>query len=303
MKRIIIETNSNIGDAVMNVPIINFLHAKYPSAKFDLICDARSADIFCDFGCVENIYIKNKKDRLGFAKLLAKLFLTKYDLAIGLRSDAVPLLIRARKKLYKFDKNSDICGKVSETLCNFSILRKFFDDATEEKINTAIATSSKKVDFAKKLINFHHGERILAVAPGANSPGKVWQASNFIELIQSIKSKFDKVVIVGSALENGECEYIASKTASINLAGKTTLSEASALFSICSFFVGNDSGLGHIASAQGVKTFIIFAHTDISYADPIRYTPYKQYSIYRNSNDEALIEVENVIGRLETILS
>jgi len=301
MNKILIETNSNIGDAVMNVPIINFLHKQYPYAKFDLVCDARSVDIFKDFECVDKIYIKNKKSRMDVVKLFAKLLKTKYDLAIGLRSDGIPLLTRARKKLYKFEKDAKLFGRVRESEYNFSILRKLFPAIAIQNIDTKIAVCDENIGYAKGLIEYREGEKILVVAPGANSPAKVWASENFIELTDRIKSDFDKVVVIGSASEAETCSKITAACGAINLAGKTNLRQAAGLFSLCSFFVGNDSGLGHIAAAQGVPTFIVFAHTDISFANPIRYTPYGAHSIYRKSNDEPLIKVSDVLEKIASL--
>jgi ADP-heptose:LPS heptosyltransferase len=214
----------------------------------------------------------------------------------------VPLLINARKKLYKHDKDSDICGKVSETICNFSILRKYFPDALVETIDMKIAVSDEKREFARELIGFQDSEKILTIAPGANSAGKIWPQENFVELIKKIKHNFDKVIVVGSQKEYDVCNAIAKEIGAQNIAGNTTLRESVAVFELCSFFVGNDSGLGHIAAASGVKCFIIFAHVDISYSDPIRYTPYKQSSIFRHSNDEPMITVKVALGKLESLL-
>lgn len=298
MKKILIETNSNIGDAVMNVPIINFLKAKFPNISIDLICDARSAAIFSEFWFVSNIYIKDKKNRFEFFELLLKLSFTRYDLAIGLRSDAVPLLINARKKLYKHDKDPTICGKVSETLCNYSILKKLFADATEDKINTKISIHDESAEYIMSFIKYKFNDKILVVAPGANSPAKIWPSENFVELVNKIKHKFDKVVIVGSANEVEVCKKIANECGAIDMSGKTNLTQIAGLFLLSSQFIGNDSGLGHIAAAQKCNTFIIFAHNDISYADPVRYTPYGQSSIYRKTNNEPPISVDKVLAKL-----
>ena len=170
-------------------------------------------------------------------------------------------------------------------------------------IDTKITFSNESLNYVRSLVPYRENEKILVIAPGANSTAKMWSVKNFIELINNIKNRFDKIVLVGSALEAAVCDEVGLGCEVINLAGKTTLGQSAALFSYCTMFVGNDSGLGHIAAAQGVPTLAIFAHADISYADPIRYTPYGQHSIYRSSNDEPMVSVEDVMRRLgETIL-
>jgi ADP-heptose:LPS heptosyltransferase len=56
-----------------------------------------------------------------------------------------------------------------------------------------------------------------------------------------------------------------------NLAGEITLCECATLLADALFFVGNDSGLAHIAGAVGCPTFTIFLETSAK-----RYCPYGQ---------------------------
>lgn len=290
--KILIEVNSNIGDLVMNLPILNFLHKKYQNATFDIIADKRSSSLLNETSFITNIYNK-EKNKKSKAKLFLSLLKNKYDLAIGLRSDAVPLIIRAKKKLYKNDRDQNILDKKSETVYHFSILRKMFD-ISEQDIDTHIEFSNESLNYVNKLINFKEDEKILFIAPGANFELKIWPKENFIDLVNQIKSTFDKIVIVGAPSEFDVCEEIARETNSINLAGKTNLVQAAALLSLGKLFIGNDSGLGHISAAQGVNTLSIFAH-----ANPLRYTPYKQHSIFREDKDIKKITVEQVVEKLK----
>lgn len=289
--KVIIEVNSNIGDLVMNVPILNFLKSKYENVEIDLIVDKRSIGLLSETFFIKNIYIK-EKNKKAKTLLFLKLLKNRYDLAIGLRSDAVPLLIRAKEKLYKNDRDQKLFEKSSETLYHFSILKKFFD-VSEKDIDTHIEFSKKSLDYAKKLIYYKDNEKILFIAPGANFPLKIWPKQNFIDLINKIKLNFTKVVIVGAPSELEVCQEISNATNSINLAGKTNLVQAAALLSLGNLFIGNDSGLGHISAAQGVNTLSIFAH-----ANPLRYTPYKQHSIFREDKDIKKITVEQVVEKL-----
>jgi heptosyltransferase-2 len=52
------------------------------------------------------------------------------------------------------------------------------------------------------------------------------------------------------------------KHEALNLCGKTSLRVAMGIMSLCGFFVTNDSGLMHMASALGLPTVAIFGSTD-----------------------------------------
>lgn len=290
--KVLIEVNSNIGDLVMNVPILNFLKSKYENIEIDLIADKRSIGLLSETSFIKNIFIKEKNNKAK-TLLFMKLLKNRYDLAIGLRSDAVPLLIRAKKKLYKTDRDKNLFGKVSETEYHFSILNSLFD-IDYQKIDSHIEFKKETLTYIKELISFKENEKILFVGPGANFDFKVWPKDNFIKLINLIKDKFDKVILVGAPNETELCDFISKETNTIDLSGKTNLVQVSALLSLGTLFIGNDSGLGHISAAQGVDTFSVFAH-----ADPIRYTPFKQHSISREDHDITKITVEQVYEKLK----
>jgi len=168
----------------------------------------------------------------------------------------------------------------------------------KEAIDTHIEFSDQSLEFAKKLIDHQENETILFIAPGANFELKIWPKENFIELIMKIKTRFDKVIFLGGPVEFDLCEEISLKTQIVNMVGKTNLVQVSALLSLGTLFIGNDSGLGHISAVQGVNTLSIFAH-----ANPKRYTPHKEHSIYGEDKDIKLITVDEVLLDNENLLT
>jgi len=59
------------------------------------------------------------------------------------------------------------------------------------------------------------------------------------------------------------------KGRAISLVGKTSMRELAALFSVCSVFVGNDSGAMHVAAAAGLPVIGIFGPTDPEGTSPV----------------------------------
>ncbi|MGH8509481.1 MAG: glycosyltransferase family 9 protein, partial [Gammaproteobacteria bacterium] len=72
----------------------------------------------------------------------------------------------------------------------------------------------------------------------------------------------------------------------LNLAGQTSILEDCAVLAQTQVFVGNDSGLGHMASAVGTPTLTVFGPTDA-----LRYRPWGRHADW-------LCEPE---GRLEAL--
>ena len=65
----------------------------------------------------------------------------------------------------------------------------------------------------------------------------------------------------------------------INLSGRTTVGELTALFSKCKLFVSNDSGPVHIACAVGTPVISIFGRKDPGLS-PERWGPRGEKSVF-----------------------
>jgi len=85
----------------------------------------------------------------------------------------------------------------------------------------------------------------------------------------------------------------------VNLAGETGLLEATAVLARASVFVGNDSGLGHLASAVGTPTLTLFGP-----GQPERYRPWGEQARWLTSpeNDLNRLSAEDVAGKVRLLL-
>ena len=69
----------------------------------------------------------------------------------------------------------------------------------------------------------------------------------------------------------------------LNLTGQTDLLQAAAVLERAHLFVGNDSGIGHLANAVGTATVTVFGP-----GDPERYHPRGPYSLWLRGTDDNL---------------
>jgi heptosyltransferase-2 len=95
---------------------------------------------------------------------------------------------------------------------------------------------------------------------------KRWPHERFAALFSRLAATRDlPFVLLGSASETPMNERVPSLAAGarvFDLAGKTSLPEVLGIVSLAEFFVGNDSGLAHLANAAGTPTTVIFGPTD-----------------------------------------
>lgn len=109
------------------------------------------------------------------------------------------------------------------------------------------------------------GKKIAALAPGAVWRNKQWGREKFAETGRRLleTSRFQGLVILGSAEESTLCREIADGAGekALNLAGSADFKLAGAVMRKCSLFIGNDSGLAHLAAAVGTPSIVIFGPT------------------------------------------
>ncbi len=101
----------------------------------------------------------------------------------------------------------------------------------------------------------------IAVAPGSRWRAKRW--GGFATLCERLADAGYRVVLVGDARDRSFTAPIAAKLGNrcVDAAGESTLVQTAALIARCESFVGNDSGLMHLAEAVGVPAVALFGPT------------------------------------------
>jgi heptosyltransferase-2 len=103
------------------------------------------------------------------------------------------------------------------------------------------------------------------VASFANA-AKRWDLGRFVAVFDELAARRGlPVVLLGSSGEkgvNGEAARLARKARVFDLSGATTLPEALGILADAVIFLGNDSGLAHLAGAAGTPSVVVFGPTD-----------------------------------------
>lgn len=97
----------------------------------------------------------------------------------------------------------------------------------------------------------------VAIHPGSGSSLKNWAFARFMELAQSLLEEGERVTwIVGPAEAEITLPSGARRWSGLNLR------ELAGALSRCRLYVGNDSGVTHLAAACGCPTVVLFGVTD-----------------------------------------
>ncbi len=268
MSRLLFVTLSNIGDLVMTTPALRALHEAYPDARIDIVADPRSSELLsrCPF-LGELLHRVKREGRTGFCQLVRKLRQRRYDAIVDLRTDFLPWLLRGARRSARWQARNYGPHAVEQ---HFAVASRVLP-APRAIPDTCIWTTADDDARAAALLDLLPGPRRLVLAPGANWPGKRWPVAHYAALAEELSDDFDSLVLLGNAADVTEAgtRLDALALPTLNLMGRTSLIEATALMRQATLFVGNDSGLGHLASAAGIPSVTVFGP-----GRPERYRPW-----------------------------
>jgi heptosyltransferase-2 len=117
-------------------------------------------------------------------------------------------------------------------------------------------------DAAKRMGTDSHP--YIAIAPGARWPMKRWPVDGFVELARRLtRGHGYRLLLMGDREDRAAAAPIAEDVGDlcIDITGRTSLMEGAGYLQHCAGFVGNDSGLTHLAEAIGVPVVALFGPT------------------------------------------
>ncbi|ADE16417.1 glycosyl transferase family 9 [Nitrosococcus halophilus Nc 4] len=298
MRKVLFITLSNIGDAVLTTPALETLHQCFPKASIDLMADQRSSLLFTH--CPYRGRILHKHKKAGWRKLMGlihQLRRTSYDLVVDLRTDGLAYLLRARKRLTKRGVRPVGPHAVEHHMAVVAPLHPPLAPIPPCRI----WLQAEQMQFAKTQLSPLPGRRWLALGPGANWAPKIWPAPAFTALVNEVKHDFDGVVLVGGPQDRERSQAVGASLPlpCVDLCGCTDLLQVAAILQQVSVFVGNDSGLGHLAAAVGTPTLTLFGP-----GQPERYHPWGNHSAYVLAPNRQLdqLSAATVAHRLRQLL-
>lgn len=248
---------SCVGDAVMTTPVLESLHGHFPGACIDIVSDPRSEIIYQHCPYRGEIFIKDKQGFMrGALRLLREVRNKHYDLIVDLRTDGLAYLLKGKKRLTKWQGRSYGPHAVQRLM---GVIRQIHQDRDIPPAKMWISPEEQRQ--ADEFLSELPAGPWLVMVPGNINPRKVWPAERYAALANKLGDKFAAVILDGSPNEKTFTREVSRglDLPYVDLAGRTSLLQAAAVLKQASFFIGSDSGPGHIAAAVATPSLIFFS--------------------------------------------
>lgn len=251
-------TSNRVGDAILSMGLLSALSARYPKARITVACGPLPAPLFAHHpGVVRVLPVVKRRHGLHWLELWRQVAGTFWYMAVDLRNSVIGYLLprlwlirlgRHRPDRHVVEEEAALIGEAVPTP------PRLYLSAAHQEAAAAILPADQPV---------------LALGPAANWSGKQWPTARFIDLARRLTGpggalEGAAILVTAAAHEREVAQPVLDAFAgqdTIDLIGADLPSTAAAL-ARCRLYVGNDSGLMHMAAAVGTPTLGLFGPTD-----------------------------------------
>ncbi len=283
-KKILIRSTNWIGDAIMTTPAVRTIRQNFPEAHIAVLVHPWVADVFSASPHVDEIIPYYKKTThlgiKGIWQLGRELSTHNFDVAILLQNAFEAALIAKIAGIpVRAGYKRDCRGLLLTHPVSIPAARRkvhqvhYYQDLlqdlglTKGADNLFLSLSDEDSNWAQDYLGKNKVTgAVIGLNPGAAyGPAKRWPAEKYGELAQQVEKKLGASILVFGTKDDQKAAAVIQSWCdkkTVDLTGKTTLSQAMALIAKCDSFITNDSGLMHVAAALQTPLVAIFGSTD-----------------------------------------
>ena len=294
VRRVLAVRLRSIGDAVLATPALHALRRFLPDAEIDLLLEDWVAPLLENSPDVDRVVTVERGSLSSRLAVARKLRAARYDVAYNLHGGSTAsLLTRAsgarhrvgyasygharlhnhaaprasllwgQEKLHSAEQQLALVGWTGVPVTDRPASR--LSVSGEARARVAVRLRAAGIDDSRPLALFH---------PAAAFATKTWDAANFARVADWVANRG---FAVAAAAAPHEREVLRAVSSAANTRVTTfddlSLVDLAALAARARLFVGNDSGVAHVAAAFGVPSVVVFGSSNVAHWRPWSVAP------------------------------
>lgn len=286
-RKILIRGPNWVGDAVLAIPAIKAVRARYPESEITMLVRPWVSGLFTSAPFVDRVWSEPRPAAIApWMRIAREMRARRFDMAVLLpnsfESALMTFLGRIPQRLgYATDGRTWLLTDAVEPNDQERHQVFYYLDlvkaisATVDQPSIAIEATAGEKQNARKLLaaeGIAPDLGFLVLNPGAAyGSAKRWYEDRFAEVADALAQKLGLgIALVGSEGERRFAEQIRLRLRSRSavLSGKTSLETLIGVLAESSLMLTNDSGPMHIAAALGTPTVAVFGSTDERVTSP-----------------------------------
>jgi lipopolysaccharide heptosyltransferase II len=295
VRRVLVVRLRSIGDTVLATPSLLALRRFLPDAQIDVLLESWVAPVLEGFDALDNIItVERGANTMERARVASRLRSARYDVAYNLHGGTTAtLLMRAAGAKHRVGYSSyqysrllnhaappanEIWGTIKAHSVEQQLaLLGWTGVPVSDRPATRLAVTKKAtLNIAERLraARVDEAKPLALIHPAAAFDTKQWATENFARVAEDLSTRGFTCVAIAAPNESGVvAALIESSRARINAFTDLSLPEVTALAARSRLFVGNDSGIAHIAAAVSTPSVVIFGSSNVAHWRPWTLAP------------------------------
>ena len=290
VRRILVVRLRSIGDTVLATPSLFALRRFLPHTQIDLLLEDWVAPVLEGSDLVDRVIAIPRESTSARARLARELRASRYDVVYNLHGGTTATLftratgakhrvgfghyqysrlhnhaapssleIWQRPSLHSVEQQLALIGWTGVPVTDRPATRLRVNESSLHRVTEKLRAAGMD-DLEKPFALIH---------PAAAFDTKQWATENFARVAEELTARGLTAIAIVSRKEKRILEALV-KHASAPIIGLSDLSlpEVTALVSRARLFVGNDSGIAHIAAAAGTPCVVIFGSSNVAHWRP-----------------------------------
>jgi lipopolysaccharide heptosyltransferase III len=287
-RKILLIRLRSIGDTVLSTPSAFALRRFLPDAEIDILVEDWVAPLLTNHPHIDNVIVLERGGLMARARVARELRSTKYDVVYNLHGGTTatfltratgaphrvglktyqyanlhnhqapsPLLLWGQQRTHSVEQQLALLGWTGVPVTDRPRTSLGIDPQAAEAINQRLAAAG--------LTN----QKIALIHPTAAFATKQWAVENFARIAEFVAGRGYAPVAIAASNESVVLKNLLAELSTPILSfDDLTLPEVTVLAARSQLFVGNDSGIAHIAAAVGTPSVVIFGSSNISHWRP-----------------------------------
>ncbi|MFL6229516.1 MAG: glycosyltransferase family 9 protein [Pyrinomonadaceae bacterium] len=289
VRRVLVVRLRSVGDTVLATPSLVALRRFLPHAQIDLLLEDWVTPLVAGLGEVDGVFSIARGSMSSRISVARGLRAVGYDVAYNLHGGSTAtLLTRAsgarhrvgyadyryswlhnhrappsselwhREKTHSAEQQLALLGWTGVPVSDRPRARLAVNDESAARV-------------AQRLVGagIGHEQPFALFHPAAAFDSKTWDAANFARVAEHLSARgITSVAVVGKDETRIACAFTAQARTTVVAFDDLTLPEVTALAARASLFIGNDSGIAHIASAVSCPAVVVFGSSNVAHWRP-----------------------------------
>jgi predicted lipopolysaccharide heptosyltransferase III len=287
VRRILLIRLRSIGDTVLATPCLFALRRFLPDAQIDILVEDWVAPVLDGHPHVDNVVVLEKGGVVSRVRVARQIRSTGYDVVynlhggttatfltratgarhrVGLKSYQYahlhnhqapsPLMAWGQQKTHSVEQQLALLGWTGVPVTDrprthLAVTRKASEAVNEQLDQAGVADRN-----------------IALIHPATAFVTKQWATEKFARVAESLAERGFATVAVGAPQDREILKSLLEQAKVPIISLNLSLPEVSALAERSRIFVGNDSGIAHIAAAVGTPSVVIFGSSNVAHWRP-----------------------------------